>query len=141
MALWYIKRCFLLVLLQPCENCVDLPIVLVGTKSDLRYERQVREDAGHAAASRFGCAKFKEISTRESIEDVAEVFEHSCRQGWLFRQHRELTKHRTMSILPVPAAAPPGASSAPASATAAGPSASVSSLGSSFEKSISLDST
>ena len=35
---------------QPCENCIELPILLVGTKSDLWRERQVRAEAGHAAA-------------------------------------------------------------------------------------------
>ncbi len=104
---------------QPCENCPDLPILLVGTKSDLWRERQVRQESARAAARRFSCAHFKEVSTRESAEEVAEVFELSCRQGWLFRQHRELTKHRSMSIV------------------AQGPGGSAAETG--FEKSVSLD--
>ncbi len=110
-----------LFILQPCENCPDLPILLVGTKSDLWRDRQVGQEAARAAARRFSCAHFKEVrhtsrsvglitslsksaylsqvSTRESADEVAEVFEQGCRQGWLFRQHRELTKHRSMSIV------------------------------------------
>ena len=78
----------------------------------------------------FACARFKEISTRESVEEVAEVFEHSCRQGWLFRQHRELIKHRNIFI----SASSP--STCPSSSGGAGAGAKQSS----FEKSISLDS-
>ena len=34
----------------------------------------------------FGCSNFKEISTKESVDEVAEVFESALRSGWLFRE-------------------------------------------------------
>ena len=72
--------------MQFCENCPDFPIMLIGTKSDMWRERQIGVDAGEQMCSDFGCSNFKEISTKESVDEVAEVFEAALRSGWLFRE-------------------------------------------------------
>ena len=72
--------------IQFCENCPDFPIMLIGTKSDMWRERQIAVDAGVQTCADYGCANFKEISTKESLDEVAEVFEAALRSGWLFRE-------------------------------------------------------
>ena len=60
--------------------------MLIGTKSDMWRERQIAVDAGVQTCADYGCANFKEISTKESLDEVAEVFEAALRSGWLFRE-------------------------------------------------------
>ena len=51
----------------------DIPVVLVGNKSDLNFQRQVSEQDGRALAKQFGC-RFLETSVRENV-NVAKSFE------------------------------------------------------------------
>ncbi len=56
---------------QHCENCPDLPLMLVGTKTDLESCRQVSGTAVQALLNRFGGSiKHQEISTKENMEEV-----------------------------------------------------------------------
>lgn len=81
-----------------CDSCPGFPIFLLGTKMDLWRDRQVSTENGLRASHEFSCIGFKEISTKDSIEQVDEVFEVALRQGWLFRQHREMTKHKNLTL-------------------------------------------
>ena len=63
--------------------------MLIGTKSDMWRERQIAVDAGLQTCADFGCSNFQEISTKESVDEVAEVFEAALRSGWLFREEEE----------------------------------------------------
>lgn len=51
----------------------NIPLVLVGNKSDLEYQRQVEHSDGLKLAERFGCP-FMELSVKENI-NVNSVFE------------------------------------------------------------------
>lgn len=118
-------------------------MLLVGTKCDLWRERQINVQLAQDFCTQFGCVQFKEISTKENLDEVRHffssfwliecmkslarsslqraslwtcccfsccgsiytcfwqvksVFELALRQGWLFRQHRELTKHRNLTL-------------------------------------------
>ena len=76
---------------------------------------QISIEIGAKLSQDFGCIKFKEISTKETVDEVGEVFESALRQGWLFRQHRELTKHRNLTLY-TSSTSSASASSAPSSA-------------------------
>ena len=81
-----------------CENCPGFPIFLLATKTDLWRDRQVSTENGLRASHEFSCIGFKEISTKDGVEQVDEAFEAALRQGWLFRQHREMTKHKNLTL-------------------------------------------
>lgn len=51
-----------------------IPMVLVGNKSDLNYQRQVDEDEGKKLAALFGCA-FLETSVRDNV-NINRTFEY-----------------------------------------------------------------
>lgn len=51
----------------------NIPLVLVGNKSDLEFQRQVEVSEGRALAKKFGCP-FGELSVKENI-NVNTVFE------------------------------------------------------------------
>ncbi|CAK7896673.1 rheb-like protein Rhb1p [[Candida] anglica] len=51
-----------------------IPMVLVGNKSDLNYQRQVDEDEGKKLAASFGCA-FLETSVRDNV-NINRTFEY-----------------------------------------------------------------
>lgn len=51
----------------------NVPLVLVGNKSDLEYQRQVDQSEGLALAQRFGCT-FRELSVKENV-NVNSAFE------------------------------------------------------------------
>ena len=52
----------------------EVPLVLVGNKSDLLSARQVTEDEGNDLCSQMDCPKF-EISVAEGLQGVLEVME------------------------------------------------------------------
>ncbi|XP_013421732.1 ras-related and estrogen-regulated growth inhibitor [Lingula anatina] len=64
----------------------DLPVVLVGNKSDLTFERMVSFEEGEKFSFEIGCTNFHEISVRESYESVRCVFEN------LYRDWKSLRK-------------------------------------------------
>ena len=47
----------------------------------------------------FGCSNYKEISTKESVDEVAEVFEAALRSGWLFREEEDRRRHDPHLVL------------------------------------------
>ena len=60
-----------------------LPVIMVGTKSDLESDRQVEYAQGRALSAKFGCS-FLEVSSK-SGSNVARVFDDLVR---LLQQHR-----------------------------------------------------
>jgi GTPase SAR1 family protein len=57
-----------LTLLQ--EAVTDVPVVLVGNKTDQWGDRMVTLEEGQRRSKEIGCVCFHEISVRESIEQV-----------------------------------------------------------------------
>jgi GTPase SAR1 family protein len=51
----------------------DVPVVLVGNKTDQWGDRMVSLEEGQRRSKEIGCVCFHEISVRESIEQV-----HKC---------------------------------------------------------------
>jgi GTPase SAR1 family protein len=48
----------------------DVPVVLVGNKTDQWGDRMVSHEDGQRRSREIGCVCFHEISVRESIEQV-----------------------------------------------------------------------
>lgn len=47
-----------------------MPVILIGNKSDLAYDRMVSPDDGEKMCHDLGCSAFKELSVRENIDEV-----------------------------------------------------------------------
>lgn len=52
------------------ESALDVPVVLVGNKTDQSGDRMVSVEDGQRRSKEIGCVCFHEISVRESIEQV-----------------------------------------------------------------------
>ena len=52
----------------------DIPVALVGNKNDLEYERMVSVDECNKKHEELSCTSFHDISVRECIEEVRNVF-------------------------------------------------------------------
>ncbi|XP_063683992.1 ras-related C3 botulinum toxin substrate 1-like [Bolinopsis microptera] len=66
------------------HHCPDVPIVLVGSKIDLRNKdgiQTVTTEEGQAMAEKIGAAKYMEISSLEN-RGVGELFEEVIRLGF-----------------------------------------------------------
>ncbi|KAJ4446608.1 hypothetical protein ANN_13305, partial [Periplaneta americana] len=61
------------------EAVTDVPVVLVGNKTDQWGDRMVSLEDGQRRSKEIGCVCFHEISVRESIEQVWSVFRDVCR--------------------------------------------------------------
>ncbi|XP_077301061.1 ras-related and estrogen-regulated growth inhibitor-like protein [Arctopsyche grandis] len=61
------------------ESALDVPVVLVGNKTDQGGDRMVSVEEGQRRSKEIGCVCFHEISVRESIEQVWSVFRDVCR--------------------------------------------------------------
>ncbi|XP_050293988.1 ras-related and estrogen-regulated growth inhibitor isoform X2 [Anthonomus grandis grandis] len=61
------------------DSLGDVPVVLVGNKIDLVEDRMVTLEEGQKRSKEIGCVCFHEISVRESIEQVWNVFRDTCR--------------------------------------------------------------
>ncbi|XP_072394995.1 ras-related and estrogen-regulated growth inhibitor [Diabrotica undecimpunctata] len=61
------------------EGCGDVPVVLVGNKTDQLEDRMISSEEGQRRSKEMGCVCFHEISVRESIEQVWDVFRDVCR--------------------------------------------------------------
>ncbi|KAG5892302.1 hypothetical protein JTB14_023482 [Gonioctena quinquepunctata] len=61
------------------DGCGDVPVVLVGNKIDQIEDRMVTTEEGQRRSKEIGCVCFHEISVRESIEQVWNVFRDVCR--------------------------------------------------------------
>ncbi|KAF6717406.1 GTP-binding protein GEM [Oryzias melastigma] len=78
--------------LRRARQAENLPIILVGNKSDLVRAREVAVEEGRACAVVFDC---KFIETSASLQhNVAELFEGVVRQIRLRRDSSEVTKRR-----------------------------------------------
>ncbi|CAH1974911.1 unnamed protein product [Acanthoscelides obtectus] len=60
------------------DGCGDVPVVLVGNKNDQIYDRMVSHEEGLKRSKEIGCVCFHEISVRESIDQVWDVFRDVC---------------------------------------------------------------
>uniref|UniRef100_T1GFG3 small monomeric GTPase n=1 Tax=Megaselia scalaris TaxID=36166 RepID=T1GFG3_MEGSC len=69
------------------DNLVDIPVVLVGNKTDQWGDRMVSKEDGHKRFREISCACFHEISVRESVDQVITVFRD------VFRFWRILSKY------------------------------------------------
>lgn len=74
----------------------DIPVVLVGNKIDQVEDRMVSMEEGQKRSKEIGCVCFYEISVRESIEQVWEVFCDVCR-FWRLQSKNPLRLRRTAS--------------------------------------------
>ncbi|XP_063232531.1 ras-related and estrogen-regulated growth inhibitor [Bacillus rossius redtenbacheri] len=61
------------------EGLAEVPVVLVGNKTDQWGERMVSAEDGQRRSKEIGCVCFHEISVRESVEQVWSVFRDVCR--------------------------------------------------------------
>ncbi|XP_066251075.1 ras-related and estrogen-regulated growth inhibitor isoform X1 [Euwallacea similis] len=61
------------------DPVVDVPVVLVGNKIDQVEDRMISLEEGQKRSKEIGCVCFHEISVRESIEQVWNVFRDTCR--------------------------------------------------------------
>ncbi|XP_032404510.1 GTP-binding protein REM 1 [Xiphophorus hellerii] len=78
--------------LRRARQAENLPIILVGNKSDLVRAREVAVEEGSACAVVFDC---KFIETSASLQhNVSELFEGVVRQIRLRRDSNDVTKHR-----------------------------------------------
>ncbi|XP_075153938.1 ras-related and estrogen-regulated growth inhibitor isoform X2 [Haematobia irritans] len=56
------------------KDCIDVPVILVGNKTDQIGDRMVSVEEGHRIFRDLSCACFHEISVRESVDQVQAVF-------------------------------------------------------------------
>ncbi|KAL1110292.1 hypothetical protein AAG570_008369 [Ranatra chinensis] len=71
------------------EGVTEVPVVLVGNKTDQCPERMVSREEGERRSKEIGCICFHEISVRESIEQVWSVFKDVF---LLWRVHNKFAK-------------------------------------------------
>lgn len=55
------------------DSSNDVPVLLVANKIDQCGDRMISKEEGHRRYREIGCVGFKEISVRESIEQVNEL--------------------------------------------------------------------
>lgn len=55
------------------EAVADVPVVLVGNKTDQWGDRMVTVEDGHRRSKEIGCVCFHEISVREDFEQVMQT--------------------------------------------------------------------
>lgn len=60
---------FIYILVLKDNNC-DMPVMLVANKTDQNGDRMVSLEEGRRRYQEIGCIGFREISVRESIEQV-----------------------------------------------------------------------
>lgn len=56
------------------DNSCDVPVMLVANKIDQFGDRMVLVEDGQRRYREIGCVGFREISVRESIEQVRSIF-------------------------------------------------------------------
>jgi GTPase SAR1 family protein len=69
------------------ETVTDVPVVLVGNKTDQWGDRMVSLEEGQRRSKEIGCVCFHEISVRESIEQVGRyAFYYQTSNSLAFRE-------------------------------------------------------
>lgn len=58
---------------QSKDNSNDVPVLLVANKTDQVRDCGISKEDGHRRYRELGCVGFKEISVRESIEQVLDT--------------------------------------------------------------------
>lgn len=48
----------------------DVPVILIGNKNDITFDRMVSREDGEKMCHDLGCLAFKELSVRENIDEV-----------------------------------------------------------------------
>lgn len=56
------------------ENAGNIPIILIGTKSDIEVNREVSKEYGNKIARKYNLSAFVEISSKKE-DDVKQMFE------------------------------------------------------------------
>ena len=92
------------------EAVTDVPVVLVGNKTDQWGDRMVTLEEGQRRSKEIGCVCFHEISVRESIEQVDTssktvlIIELSVSTAVVLQSHCSvpLTQSRPDSLSPLP---------------------------------------
>lgn len=64
--------CFFFVVVRLKDNSCDAPVMLVANKIDQYGDRMVFVEDGQRRYREIGCVGFREISVRESIEQVGQ---------------------------------------------------------------------
>lgn len=55
---------------------VETPVIMVGNKIDQSGDRMVSNDEGQRRSKEVGCVCFHEISVRESIDQVTNIYSY-----------------------------------------------------------------
>ncbi|XP_076324358.1 uncharacterized protein LOC143232616 isoform X2 [Tachypleus tridentatus] len=72
----YNKRCRILGGPLFPSHLTEVPVLLVGNKADQYGDRMISREDGERRSHEIDCAGFHEISVRESIDEVENVFRH-----------------------------------------------------------------
>lgn len=76
------------------STTVDVPVVLVGNKTDQAGDRMVSHEDGQRRSKEIGCVCFHEISVRESVDQVWSVFRDTYR---FWKVHNKFPKLKRSS--------------------------------------------
>ncbi|XP_046339944.1 ras-related and estrogen-regulated growth inhibitor-like [Haliotis cracherodii] len=74
----------------PEVTCSSAPVILIGNQADRCHDRMISTEEGRARAAELGCARFYEISVRESVDCVQKIFED------LYTHQRKTKKFRSL---------------------------------------------
>ncbi|VEN56511.1 unnamed protein product [Callosobruchus maculatus] len=83
------------------DGSVDVPVVLVGNKTDQVEDRMVSHEEGQKRSKEIGCVCFHEISVRESIEQVWNVFRDVCRFWRVHSKNPSRLRHSVSEKEPI----------------------------------------
>lgn len=82
---------------QNQEEILECPVILVANKSD-QQDRMVTTEQGSMFSREIGCAAFREISVRENIEEVSEIFLDTYRYWKMFSHTPKLKRSKSDSV-------------------------------------------
>ncbi|KAL5009775.1 hypothetical protein ScPMuIL_012080 [Solemya velum] len=71
--------------IEDAKKGTNIPIIVVGNKSDMAHVRQVTKDEAQKQASNFGCP-FVELSASEDVTNVVGAFHTICREVIEFKR-------------------------------------------------------
>ncbi|KAL0273371.1 UNVERIFIED_CONTAM: hypothetical protein PYX00_006053 [Menopon gallinae] len=76
------------------DAAMDVPVLLIGNKTDLARDRMVSKEEGLKRSKDIGCVCFHEISVRESVDQVRYVFRDVFH---FWKAHKKLSKLKRSS--------------------------------------------